>query len=233
MDILAPSELDACVGANAVYAPTYMETIKYREDRVKQDNFAVEWVGDAQVRLSAWMVALPDHTTRIYYWFEYLQLPKLRLQEQFSIDPTWNYPRSDYAARLVWSEAGVPYACAPEVQITGGQTADQMDEDALRWHELELKRLGHLHYSPWIDYSIPKKAETMQGYLAFHSDISLLYTKDKATYLNDFFYFSVRHQTGVLQYPFADMSDLGGTAGSYKHGPMDSFYGVVHFDTIP
>jgi len=239
-DILDESELDACAGAVGVYDPTYMGTVKFTDERVKHDNFAVEWAGDAQIRLSAWMVALPDHTTRIYYWFEYLQLPKLRLQEQFSLDPSGNYPSDDFSARLVWTENNEQYACKPEVHLAGGTTREELE--ASNWAgvifreptEFELERLGgRLHWQPWIDYSIPKKADTMQGYLSFSTDISRYFTHKYTGSLNDFFYYALRHQTGFLHYPFADMSDLGGTVGSYRHGPMDCFYGAVHFDTVP
>ena len=239
-DILDESELDACTGALGVYAPTYMGTVKFTDERVKHDNFAVEWAGDAQIQLSAWMVALPDHTTRIYYWFEYLQLPKLRLQEQFSLDPSGNYPSEDFSSRLVWTENNEQYACTPEVHLAGGTTREELD--ASNWAgvifreptEYELERLGgRLHWQPWIDYSIPKKAETMQGYLSFSTDISRYFTHKYTSGLGEFFYYALRHQTGFLNYPFADMSDLGGTTGSYRHGPMDCFYGAVHFDKVP
>lgn len=230
--LLDGAELDACADAVAVHNPSYFSAyLKNSIDSDKYDTFATQAFAGQETRLSAWMVVLPDQTIRVYQWFEYTRLPEVRLQEQFSVDPSGNHPQDDYAARLVWEQDGVPYTCQPEVQIKGGQTADQLDEEALWWYENELERLGYLHYSLWIDYSIPKDAETMQGYTAYTADISRHFRQEAefGSDFYDFFYYAIRHQTGFLQYPYGDLTDLGGHSGSYMNVPGASLYGSVNF----
>lgn len=229
--LLDGTELDACSDAIAVYEPIVLDTILLGQERYDQSNFATQAFAGQENRISAWMVVLPDQTIRVYQWFEYTRLPEVRLQEQFSVDPSGNYPQGDYAARLVWKQDGATYTCQPEIQIKGGQTADQLDEEALWWYENELERLGYLHYSLWIDFSIPKDAETMQGYTAYTSDIRRHFQQEAefGSRFYDFFYYAIRHQTCFLQYPYGDLTDLGGHSGSYMNVPGESLYGVCQF----
>ena len=230
-ELLDGAELDACSDAVAVYEPILLDTILLGQERYDQGNFATQSFAGQENRISAWMVVLPDQTIRVYQWFEYTRLPDVRLQEQFSVDPSGNYPQDDYAARLVWEQDGTAYTCRPEVQLKGGQTADQLDEEALWWYENELNRLGYLHYSLWIDFSIPRDAETMQGYTAYTADISRHFEQEAefGSDFYDFFRYAIRHQTGFLQYPYGDLTDLGGHAGSYMNVPGESLYGSVTF----
>lgn len=236
-DILDESELDACAGAISVQEPIYITTyLKGDYDNSDHDNFAVIPFAGLEVRLSVWDAVLPGQRVRTYQWLEYTQMPDVRLQEQFSVDPSGNYPNADFAARLVWMEEGVPYVCTPAVHLAGGTTREELD--AIGWAgiifpesiERELDRLGgRLHFSPWIDYSIPKKAETMQGYLAYTTDISSEFDKPSEYGFYDFCYYAIRHQSGFLKYPFGDLSDLGGATGSYMNTPGESLYGSVGF----
>jgi len=239
-DILAPSELDACAGAVCVHAPVSLSTYLKNEESSDFTNFALRSFAGLETRLSAWTVLLPGEKNRVYQWFEYTRMPDTRLQEQFSIDPSGNYPHSDYAARLVWTENGIPYACTPEVHLAGGTTREELE--ASNWAgvifreetERELDRLGgHLHRSPWIDYTIPKKADTMRGYLAFSTDISSYFARESEYSFYDFYYYALRHQTGFLHYPFGDLSDLGGATGSYMNAPGESLYGSVNIQFEP
>ena len=239
-EILDASELDACAGAICVHPPISMSTYLKNEDTSDFVNFAVRAFAGLETRLSAWTVLLPGEKVRVYQWFEYTRMPDVRLQEQFSIDPSGNYPHSDYAARLVWHEAGIPYACTPEVHLAGGITREELE--ASNWAgvifreetERELDRLGgHLHHSPWIDYSIPKKAETMQGYLAFSTDIRPYFARESEYSFYDFYHYAVRHQTGFLHYPFGDLSALGGNSGSYMNAPGKSLFGAVNCSFYP
>lgn len=235
-DILDAEELDACAGAIGVREPLIISLYRKNADNEEYDNFAVIAFAGLEARISAWMVVLPNENVRFYQWFEYTQMPDVRLQDQFSIDPSGNYPQSDFSARLVWMEDGIPYACVPEVQLAGGTTREELE--ASNWAgvlfkesvERELDRLGgRLHYSPWIDFTIPKKAETMQGYLAYTTDISQYFANESEYSFYDFCYYAMRHQTGFLQYPFGDLSDLGGATGSYMNTPGESLYGSVNF----
>lgn len=238
-DILDESELDACAGAVAVREPLVISTyLKGDLDDPDHDNFAVTPFAGLETCVSAWMVVLPDQTARVYHWFEYTQMPDARFQDQVSLEPSGNYPQSDFSARLVWTENGVPYACAPEVYLAGGTTREELE--AANWAgvlfkeetERELDRLGgRLQWQPWIDFTIPRQADSMQGYIACTSNI-LRHFEHEAEFgpnFYDFFYFSIRHQTGFLQYPFRDLSDLGGATGSYMNTPGVSMYGSSNF----
>lgn len=240
VNILDESELDACAGAICVHPPMSISTYLKGEPSSDCVNFAVRSFAGLETRLSAWTVLLPGEKVRVYQWFEYTRIPDVRLQEQFSIDPSGNYPHSDYASRLVWTQDGLSYTCTPEVHLAGGTTREELE--ASNWAgvlfreetERELDRLGgHLHHSPWIDYSIPKKAETMQGYLAFSTDIRPYFLLETEYSFYDFYYYAVRHQTGFLHYPFGDLSDLGGNSGSYMNAPGESLYGAVNFSFYP
>lgn len=231
-DLLDGTELDTCAGAVAVYEPVYFSSyLKGSLSPTEHETFATQSFAGLETRISAWTVVLPDQTVRFYQWFEYTSLPEVRLQEQFSVDPSGSYPQDGYAARLVWAQDGTVYTCRPEVQLTGGQTADQLDEEALWWYEHELERLGHLHYSLWIDFSIPKNAETLQGYTAYTADISSHFEQEAefGSGFYDFVHYAIRHQTGFLQYPYGDLSELGGHAGSYMNVPGESLYGTCQY----
>ncbi len=239
-DILSPAELEACAGAIAVHEPLVLDSMIRGEERLDGRNFSVTALGELELRLSAWMVVLPGQQARQYQWFEYTKLPDVRLQEQFNIDPSGNYPQSDFAARLVWTEGDTTYFCAPDLQLAGGLTEADIDEigwsgvmfpDSVR---MELERLGgRLHYSPWFDFSIPKQAQSMEGYVAFTTDLSSFYKlkAEKGYSYHDFFYFALRHQTTSLHYPFRDISDLGGTAHTADYGPIKAIYGACTFDS--
>lgn len=102
------------------------------------------------------------------HFFRYRAMPDLHLQEQFSVDPSGNFHAEDYAGRLLWEKNGQTLAVSPEIRLAGGQTAEELTEDQQLWYELELHRLGHLHYSPSFSFSIPRGAEGMQGLDRLH-----------------------------------------------------------------
>ncbi|MBR6738238.1 MAG: hypothetical protein IKL99_01055 [Oscillospiraceae bacterium] len=172
--------------------------------------------------LSSWIIFLPDGQYRRIQWFEYRQMPHHRLQEQLSVDPIGNYPSRDYAGRLLWEKDGVTWASTPDIQLSGGQTADELTEDQIWWYQHELERLGHIHYSPYFSFSIPRGAEGMRGYLAYTLDRSDFPDTSKS---EEFSYLFLRHQSGLLHYPFKAIEDLGGSRSAGEYGPIESVNG--------
>lgn len=79
------------------------------------------------------------------------------------------------------------------------------------WYELELHRLGHLHYSPSFSFSIPRGAEGMRGWIAYTTAAvpSPLVEDPSDWSYGDFWYVFLRHQERWLHYPFVSIRDLG------------------------
>ena len=227
-------ELSRCAGATAVHEPVVLQSYNYGDKdygRAEGNPLTVALTG-LEAEQSVWMVELPEGQVRYYCWFRYTTLPALRLQEQFTADPIGNYPTEDYAARIFWTEEGRTLAAVPELHLSGGQTADQLNEEARDWFQHELDRLGgRLHYTPWFAFSIPKKAESFQGYLAYSADASV-YTSGE----HDSFYDSVqcylRHQHRWLQYPFHSVLVQGGTSSVGDYGPIQSVNTLAIFENF-
>ena len=226
-------DLELCAGALAVKTVEWSD-LDLTDDEVPLVEGAalVTELGDGTAELSSWLVFLPGGQVRYYHWFRYREMPSLRLQEQFSVDPSGNYETSGYTARLLWEQDGRTCTTRPQVKLAGGQTAEELNEFALWWNENELERLGHLHYSPWFSFSIPKGAEELRGYLAYTLDAAPFLEREQTEENWDFYDFAyvfLRHQTRWLHYPFVSIDDLGGARRSADYGPIRSVYGYPYY----
>lgn len=236
--MLDEEELAMCAGAIGVKQADFVQTFKGGERPQTQEQYSPSLMLDGgQVSLEAWTVVLPGSRLRCYCAFYWDQLPEHRLQEQASLDLSGSYPAGDYTGRLLWERDGQTYTVLPDLQIAGGQSAQELSEDAQWWYQGELERLGHLHCSPWFDYSIPKGAQRLRGYLAYTSDISSfepgrmdgIYEIEFA----DHSYLMLRHQSRLLQYPFHSISDLGGSRSIRTYGPIQSIGAAFYFSGYP
>lgn len=237
-DTLDEGELARCAGATAV------RTVEWTDDNLTDDQVPqVEngWltvaVGEEPAELSTWLVFLPDDQVRYYHWFWYHQAPVLSLQEQFSVDPSGYYPTGDYSARLMWETDGGTFRATPEVRLAGGETAEELAGN--RWAQMfpnsanmEIERLGHLHYSPYFSFSIPRGAEKLLGYLSYTVDASEMpdpadiHFEDPENWpYTDSGFLFLRHQVNWLHYPFRSIDDLGGSRSAGAYGPIRSAYG--------
>lgn len=237
-NMLDEKELALCAGAVGVKQSGPVRTLKSGERPQTQEQRKPSiGLDGGQVSLEAWAVVLPGSRLRCYYAFYWDQLPEHRLQDQASLDLSGNYPARDYAGRLLWERDGQTYTVLPDIQLAGGQSAQELTEDAQWWYEEELERLGHLHYSPWFDYSIPRGAQQLRGYLAYTSDISTFEPGRKmdGTEIEfvDHGYLMLRHQSQLLQYPFHSISSLGGSRSAGAYGPIQSICGAFDFIGYP
>ena len=182
---------------------------------------------DTQARFSVWLIFLPQGQVRWYYFFQYDTLPALRLQEQFSLSVSGIYSNEDYTSALFWQEGDAAYLSHPQVQLAGGQTAEELNEEQQWWYEEELERLGHLHYATYISFSIPQKATALRGYLAYTADASEYLAPENTYDYNDSTILVLRHQTSLFHYPFCSIDDVGGSGSLSAYGPIHSAYG--HF----
>ena len=228
------AELDLCARAESVRPADHVSGRDFEDEeglRVPAPFPLPLSLEDGAARLSVWAAELSGDRVRYYCFFQYDRLPTLRLQEQFSLDPSANTPIGGFSARLTWHRAGQTFTARPQVQLAGGQTADNLDEDP--WAALfpdtaqaELDRLGgHLQYRPWFNFSIPRGAEALTGYLAYTADLSR-YGGETAY---DSLYAFLRHQHRLLHYPFVSISALGGERHGGIYGPIVSTWGMFGF----
>ena len=226
-DTLDEAELTRCKDAYAVQTGSWSD-LNLSDDKVPQTEGTDLLVplDDGQVRFSVWLVFLPQGQVRWYSFFWYDTLPALRLQEQFSLDVSGNDAHDDYTAALLWQEGETTYLSHPQVQLVGGQIAEELTEEQQWWYEHELERLGHLHYAPYISFSIPKKATALGGYLAYTADASEQLDRENTYDYYDFTHLLLRRQTALLHYPFRSIDDLGGLGSLGAYGPIYSAYGT-------
>lgn len=244
-DTLDEAELARCAGATAV------RTVEWTDDNLTDDQvpqvengwLTVE-VGKEQAELSTWLVFLPDDQVRYYHWFRYDQVPVLPLQEQFSVDPSGYYPTDDYSAQLVWETGGGTFRATPEVHLAGGETMDELEGNL--WAQMfpesariEIDRLGHLHYSPYFSFSIPRGAEKLLGYLSYTVDArempdpaDIHFADPENWPYTDSGFLFLRHQVNWLHYPFRSIDDLGGSRSSGAYGPIRSAYGRFSYSAL-
>ena len=238
------AELDRCAGALRVEGAQPLD-LAYSEDaldRVRLDGPDVIWEEwGAEARLSSWLVFLPGDQVRHIHWFHYLQTPSPRLQEQFSVMNSGYYHVEDFSARLLWERRGETRAVSPQVHLGGGtslqEVRENLDDYILPTTTLmEAERLGHLRYVPWISFTIPDGVEQVRGYLSYNTldasrflEPSDIHPDDPENWTyQDNWYVFLRHQTGLLQYPFHDVADLGGgSAGDY--GPIQTVFGQFEY----
>lgn len=228
-DLLDESELDLCEDAVEV---RLMESsfCNVEEGRSQiESGWLIDSLSDGRSAMTAWAVVLPKNQVRYYFFFRYLELSGGYFQEQFSIDPIGNYPTGDYTARLVWDQGGSVRTVKPQVCLAGGQTEEEIDWDAVMFREetrRELDRLGgHLHYSPWFNFSIPRGAECFRGYMAYTVDLASRCRGDIHFDTSDFYDSALvflRHQFSFLHYPFFSISDLGGARSMTSYANVES-----------
>ena len=234
-DTLDEGELARCKDAYAVETGHWSD-LNLTDDITPQTegNDLLVQLDDAQARFSVWLVFLPQGQVRWYHFFQYDTLPALRLQEQFSLDVSSTYSNEDYTSALFWQEGETAYLSHPQVQLAGGQTAEELNEKQQWWYEEELKRLGHLHYSPYFSFSIPQTATALGGYLAYTADASRELDAENTYDYYDYSYLFLRRQTSLLHYPFCSIDDLGGSGSSRDYGPIRSAYGLFeHLAPFP
>lgn len=226
-------ELDLCAQALAVKPADHTDTAGENGEHLPcPGGLCPAALKNCQAWMSVWAVELPGGLMRYYCCFRYDSLPALRLQEQFSLDPSRNTPIDDFSARLTWKQDGQTFTAQPQVRLAGGQTADNLDEDF--WAgmfpdsaQIELDRLGgHLQYRPWFNFSIPRGAEELTGYLAYTANPRPS-GGGESTY--DSVYAFLRHQFRLLHYPFASISHLGGAQHGGSYGPIISGWGMFGF----
>lgn len=227
-DTLDEAELARCKDAYAVETGIWENVDLTDEEGPQTEGHDIlVQVEDTQARLSVWLVFLPQGQVRWYHFFRYDTLPALRLQEQFSLDVSGNDAHDDYTAALLWQEGETIYLSHPQVQLAGGQTAEELNEEQQWWYEEELERLGHLHYSPYFSFSIPQKATALRGYLAYTADASEYLAPENTYDYSDYTIPVLRHQASLFHYPFCSIDDVGGSGSLSAYGPIHSAYG--HF----
>lgn len=194
-------------------------------------------LADGRAELSSWLIFLPEGQVRHIHWFRYSDLPRLRLQEQFSVDPGGEYPTDGYAGRLLWEEGGQTLAAELEVRLSGGETAEYVEDHShayllIESTRMELERLGgRLRYYPWMAFSIPAQAEDLRGYLAYTVDAGSIpqpsdihYSDpERWAYTNTWHVF-LRHQVQWLHYPFLSIEAYGGTRSVPSTGPIRAIF---------
>ena len=100
--------------------------------------------------------------------------------------------------------------------------------------DMEIERLGHLHYAPYFSFSIPQKATALGGYLAYTADASRELDAENTYDYYDYSYLFLRRQTSLLHYPFRSIDELGGSGSSREYGPICSTYGSFeHYAPFP
>ncbi len=238
-------ELERCAQAEFVVAGRTYDT-DHTDDKVpRTDGPAVlDELGGGETELSSWLVFLPEGQVRQIHWFRYRELPSLHLQEQFSVVNSGNFPIGDFSARLLLERDGQTLAIQPEVHLSGGESADEVKEnlDYYMFPEstkMELERLGHLRYYPWISFSLPAGAENFRGWLAYtvsdrdqFPEPADIHTDDpEAWSYGDFWYVFLRHQVQWLHYPFVSIDAYGGTRSALTTGPIQAVW--APFDYYP
>ena len=239
------AELERCAQAERVEAGrTYdMDRTDGREP-VTDGPAVLDALGGGETELSSWLVFLPGDEVRQIHWFRYRTLPSLHLQEQFSVANSGNYSIGAFSARLLLERDGQTLAIQPEVHLSGGESAEEVEEnlDYYMFPEstkMELERLGHLRYYPWIKFSIPNGADGLWGYLAYtvfdrdrFPEPADIHTDDpEAWSYGDFWYVFLRHQVQWLHYPFVSIDAYGGTRSALTTGPIRAVW--APFDYYP
>lgn len=167
---------------------------------------------------STWMVGLPDGSVRFFHFFRWLEMPRMRLQEGFQVEPDNAVSLAeDFSGQLRWRQ-GEEWLTAPlEIRLAGGQTGEELGEFDRWWYESELAHLGRLQWDPYAVFSLPAGGEEVGGYIAY----TLQGSRPGSTVNGGVHYY---HQSRPM-YPFADMGQWlagkGGMADMFSSVPYD------------
>lgn len=177
-------------------------------------------IGGGLLEGSTWVVALPGGTVRFFHFFRWLEMPRLRLQEGFQVEPDNAVSLAeDFSGQLRWRQ-GEEWLAAPlAVSLAGGQEAEALSEFDRWWYDAELARLGRLQWEPYAAFSLPAGGEEVGGYLAY----TLQGSRTGSTVNGGVHYY---HQSRPL-YPYADMGRwLAGRGG------MGDLFGTAPYDRL-
>lgn len=223
-------ELERCAEAQQVIQGQPRDASGYDPEQSPPEGHSVPvQLGDGEAVLSVWAVQLPDGSVRILHHFRYTVLPSLRLQDQFSIDPSGYFYTDDFAGGLLWDRNGDPYAAQISLQLGGGETEDQVPELTAWIYQFEFDAFGRRHFSPWFNFSIPAGAEDLRGWLAYTVHPQQSQSGVVNGGFGDLTYLFLRHQSSLLHYPFASISDLGGQRDAGRHGAIETAWATFEF----
>ena len=216
------AELERLEGAEQVIPGAWFDTSAGSREVPRMEGSAVvEALGDGEAELSVWFVLLPDGRVRAIHFFRCRALPSLRLQEQFTADPSGYFATGDFAGRLLFDREGTVWEAQVELRLGGGETAEELPEWSAWIHSDELEKFGRLHLSPWFSFAIPRGAEEARGYLSY--TISPDPEPEQGTW-GDAAYSFLRHQSRLLHYPYVSLDALGGEPYGADYGPMETVW---------
>ena len=235
-DDMTIDAVGACVGLRGIRVQAVVTELQGEKiDIVPYSEDKAQYIVSALAPAEVTKVVLDEENNRIE-----VVVP----QEQFSVANSGNFPIGDFSARLLLERDGQTLAIQPEVHLSGGESADEVEEnlDYYMFPEstkMELERLGHLRYYPWIKFSIPNGADGLWGYLAYtvfdrdrFPEPADIHTDDpEAWSYGDFWYVFLRHQVQWLHYPFVSIDAYGGTRSALTTGPIRAVW--APFDYYP
>ena len=227
---LDEEELARYTGARQVISGKLMDGSGYDPEQPAPEGSSVSVrLGNGEAELSVWAIRLADGSVRVLQFFRYTALPSLRLQDQFSADPSGYFHADDFAGGLLWDREGTAYAAQIPLQLAGGETAEEVPEWIAWVYQDEFDTFGRRHFSPWFNFSIPAGAEGLRGWLAYtvHPQESQSGAVDGS--FGDLTYLFLRHQSSLLHYPFASISDLGGQRTAGAHGAIETAWAAFEF----
>lgn len=227
---LDEAELERCAGARQVIPGQPMDVSGYDTGQLASAGPTVSvQLGDGEAEISVWALLLPDGSVRVLHFFRYTALPSLHLQDQFSADPSGYFYTDGFAGGLLWEQEGLTFTAQVPFQLAGGETAQEVPEWTAWVYQAEFDTFGRRHFSPWFNFSIPAKGENLRGWLAYtvHPQHSQSGAIDGP--FGDMTYTFLRHQSSLLHYPFASISDLGGQRTAGTHGAIETAWATFEF----
>ncbi len=237
---LDASELEHCAQAVAVKPSPFWD---YRTgDTVTDTPRPMLPLADGTVELSSWVVFLSNGQIRQIHWFCYWEPPSIRLQEQFAVNNSGYFPIHDFNARLLWEQDGQTLTAAPTVQLSGGESEEEVKENLSSYLSaeaklIEVEKLGHLRYYPWFTFSIPLESTQLRGYLSYTADVNEdMHPAPSDPAISDpenwsYYDLSIpvlRHQSRWFCYPFFSIARFGDAKSTAVYGPFAAAY--VYFE---